>query len=90
MMTISGYQQITYKDLQKLLETASRNTEKTVVKIAAEINVNSSTTVSNAFNKIEQKVSDEVLSSVMKCVSINGFIVWENGKRLYFVSKNGK
>lgn len=84
MITIKGYRQVEYPDFQLALQKASNNSEKTTIQIAAEIGVGTVETARNAFSE-EQKVSDKVLTAVMKSVGLSGFVVWIFGKKYYYI-----
>ena len=85
MDLIKGYCQVTYNELQGSLKDAYTNCEKTDVSIASEIGVRSSATVKNALAFDEQKVSDEILTKIFHCIGFVGFVVWQNGKRIYYI-----
>lgn len=89
MITIPSYKPAKYPELQKVLNTACDKTEKTHLQIAADINVKSVATISNALKNETQTVSDQVLTNIMTSVGISGIIVWDNGERYYYL-KNGK
>lgn len=90
MIAITGYKQYTYPEVQSTLHKAWVDSEKTPVQIASEIDVKAALTVQNCFNPDKQIVSDEVLTNVMKSVGIKGSILWHEGERFYYISKNGK
>jgi len=85
MIDISGYKQTGYNDFRVALYEAFKTCGKPKIQIAANIKVNSPATISNALEADKQKVSDEVLTSVMKSVGLSGFVIWIFGKRYYYI-----
>ena len=85
MIEITGYKQIGYAEFKTALNEAFKSCEKPKIQIAANIKVNSPATISNALEGEPQKVSDEVLTKVMKSVGLSGFVVWAFGKKYYYV-----
>ena len=84
MITITGYKNVSYSDFQLALHKASADCGKSTIQIAADINVETVETARNAFYK-EQKVSDKVLTNVMKSVGLSGFVIWIFGKKYYYI-----
>jgi hypothetical protein len=55
------------------------------IEIALKVGLKSSATVKNAFRKDSQIVSDEVMTHVMSIIGVDGFILWVNSKRHYYI-----
>jgi len=88
MIDITGYKNLGYSDFKKALFEAFKGCGKPKIQIAANIKVNSPATISNALEAEKQKVSDEVLTAVMKSVGLSGFVIWIFGKRYYYVKNS--
>lgn len=86
MITIKGYDQTEYADLAIALHERFLDSDKKEIQIAIELGLDSHNTIRNAFNTSEQKVSDKVLTGVMKSVGLNGTVLYHNGERFYYVS----
>lgn len=85
-MDIKGYKKVPYKDMQKELKKKHDDSGKSLVDIAATINVNSTNTIKFAIdNPNEQMVSDKVLTSVFDALGLPGFVMWISGERQYFI-----
>lgn len=87
MITITGYKEVDYSSFQTALHKAFIDSGKKEILIAAEIDVKTPATVNNAFDTENQIVSDKVLTGVMQSIRLNGFVVWQNKERKYFISK---
>jgi hypothetical protein len=87
LMDIQGYEKVNYPEFQKLLWEQYAELEMNNVKLAALINVTSSQHVKNIF-KPKQIVSDNVLTCAMKALKVDGFVLWMNGKRFYYVKQS--
>lgn len=88
MIPITGYKQSSFTDFVKALNNAFENSQKNIVQIAAEIKVKSAVTVKNSLRYDNQVVSDEVLTKVMKSISMAGLVIWVFGKKYYYVKEN--
>lgn len=88
-MEIKGYKEVTYNQLQSLI-TKNKEGNKSDVEIAVALKVETTQTVRNAMQKDEQKVSDKILSLLLCIVGIDGFVLWNNGVRSYYVTNNLK
>lgn len=86
-MNIAGHKQVTYSELQKLMEEKynAYKVNNNEIHLAVAINVKSPQTVRNAFQQNMQVVSDEVLTSVTDAIGLPACIVWEKGQKNYFV-----
>lgn len=86
-MKITGFKPVPYNDLQKLLQTkyAEYREKKSEIELALAIGVTSPQTVRNAFQEDMQMVSDTLLTKIMTNIGFNGFILWKDGERLYYV-----
>jgi hypothetical protein len=84
MITITGYKQVGYNDFLSALNKAFADSGKKTVQIAADINVETLETARNAFSP-QQKVSDKVLTKVMKSVGLSGFVIWVFGTKYYYI-----
>lgn len=86
MMKITGYKEIVYEDLVGVLSKHQSEIGKSDIQVAAEIDVKTPATVKNAFNKDKQIVSDKVLTDIMACVELDGFVLCREGEKYYYVS----
>lgn len=87
MIQIQGYKEVTYSGLQKEMDAKFENTELTEIEVAIAVKVKSTATVKNAFRKDSQIVSDEVMTNIMKVIGVDGFILWVNAKRFYYIKQ---
>lgn len=87
IMKVTGYKQVSYDLLQELMGEKFNNYKEvhTEIQLAVAINVKSPQTVRNAFQKDMQMVSDEVLTTLIEAIGINGCVIWEKGVRNYYV-----
>jgi hypothetical protein len=86
MIQVSNYKQVSYSEFQNALDQAFHGCDLTELEIAIKVGVKTTATIKNAFRKDAQIVSDEVLSKIMKTIKLNGFILWTNGQRYYYVN----
>jgi hypothetical protein len=84
-MNLSEYKNTTYREFQKVLHKYSADCNKTEVRIASDIGVKSVLSVRNCFDGRGQIVSDSVLTKLMECLGMDGFVLWVNGCRKYYV-----
>lgn len=87
MIQIQGYKEVTYSGLQKEMDYKFGESEFTEIEIAMAVKVKSTATVKNAFRKDTQIVSDEVMTNIMKVIGVEGFILWVNAKRFYYLKQ---
>ena len=87
MITITGYKQVEFSIFTKALIAAFETSEKSYVQVAADINVKAVDTARNAFRCDRQIVSDEVLTNVMKSISLPGMVIWIYGKKYYYLKQ---
>jgi len=78
MIQVNDYRQVSFSAFQKEMDTHFDKCELAV-------GVKSTATVRNAFRKDAQVVSDEVLTKIMETIKLDGFVLWNNGKRYYYV-----
>lgn len=89
MEFIKGYTPVSYKALQKDLNKKFSESNKSLIELAADVKVNTTTTMYAALNQDKQSVSDKVLTNVFQSLSFDAFIMWVNGEKYYFIkSKN--
>lgn len=89
MNFIKGYKAVGYEELQADFNAAFKESGKSPAQLAADTDINSTTTIYSAFNKEEQLVSDKILTSLFRTLQFEAFIMWQNGEKLYFMkSKN--
>ena len=86
-MIIQGYKEVTYPELQKLMDSkyADYKLSSSEIKLAVAINVKSPQTVRNAFTQDMQMVSDGIFTSVIQEIKLDACVLWEKGQRTYFV-----
>lgn len=87
MVEIKGYKPMAYDDFQRLLHRKKLDEKRSSPEIAVCCGLKDTQTIKNAFNTNKQVVKDAVLSKLMVCLGINGFVHWENGVRYYYVKK---
>lgn len=89
MNFIKGYKGVKYEEMQVALNKAFEISGKSLVQLAAEADVNTTTTMYAALNTEKQTVSDKVLTSVFNSLNFQAFVLWMNGEKYYFIkSKN--
>mgnify|MGYP001281065615 CR=1 FL=1 len=86
MIQINNYKQVTYSAFQKALDSQFEKSELKEIEIALKVGVKTTATVKNAFRKDMQIVSDEVLTKIMETIKLEGFVLWINGKRFYYIN----
>lgn len=85
MQNIQDYKQVTYSQFQDAMDIAMSKSCFKEIEIALKVGLKSSATVRNAFRKDTQIVSDEVMTNIMSIIGLDGFILWFNAKRHYYV-----
>lgn len=88
MIKITGYREVNYSQLIEAILASKKESGKSDVQIAADINVSTTNTVKNAFRVDEygQKVSDRVLTNIMQSVELDGFVLSIKGGKYYYIS----
>lgn len=86
-MHIIGYKSVSLKSFQSEVQRkyAQYRETKTEIDVCLFIKAKSPQTVRNAFRDDIQIVSDEIMTKVVKCLGVDGFILWEGGVRYYFI-----
>jgi len=87
MININNYIQVSYSDIQKLFDSYYGDSNLKDIETALKLNVKSTATVRNIFRKDKQVVSDEVFSLFMSIIKLDGFVLWVQGNRCYYVNK---
>jgi hypothetical protein len=87
MHNFNGYKEVSYNAFQDIMHSYFVESKLREIEIAFKIGLKSAATVKNAFKKDSQIVSDEVMSHIMNIIGLDGFILWSNSKRKYFVSE---
>lgn len=87
MIKITGYREVNYSQLIEAILASKKESGKSDVQIAADINVSTTNTVKNAFRVDEygQKVSDKVLTNIMQSVDLDGFVLSIKGGKYYYI-----
>jgi hypothetical protein len=85
MVKITGYKLVNYSDFQKKLHISYVDSKKSLVDLSSCVGVRSQATVNNCFNTTAQMVSDNVLTKLMDCLGMDGFILWHKGLRTYYI-----
>lgn len=85
MIQLENYKEVTYLAFQKQMEAHFDKCELKDIEIAVTVGVKSIETVKNAFRKDYQIVSDKVLTKIMETIKLDGFVLWNKGKRFYYV-----
>ena len=85
MIQVNNYKQVSFAAFQKEMDSHFDKCELKDIEIALAVDVKSTATVRNAFRKDAQIVSDEVLTKIMETIKLDGFVLWKNGKRYYYI-----
>lgn len=85
MIQVNDYRQVSFSAFQKEMDAHFDKSELKDIEIALAVGVKSTATVRNAFRKDAQIVSDEVLTNIMQTIKLEGFVLWKNGKRFYYI-----
>lgn len=85
MVLIKGYSLLNYTQFQEILHRKKADCNKTTPEIAVCCGLKDTNTVNNAFKTKGQVIKDSVLSKIMNCLGIDGFVHWNNGMRYYYV-----
>jgi len=84
-LTVKGYRQAGYGEIQLRLFDKFKESKKSYVELAYELDVRSVSTAQNILTSDTQIVSDELLSKVINLLGINAFVIWVNGERNYYI-----
>jgi len=87
MIQINGYLNVSYSTFQKEMDASFEKSQLKELEIALSVGLKSIATVKNAFRKDNQIVSDEVMSKIMQLIGIDGFILWIQGTRFYYIKQ---
>ena len=85
MVIIEGYRYRTYGQVIGEIHRQYLNSELTCKLMAQALNVKSISTVQNCLKKNKQVVSDLLLTRFASQLNINLLIVWNDGKRYYYL-----
>jgi len=85
MIQINNYKEVKYSIFQKAMDLELASSEIQEIEIAVKVGVKATATIKNAFRKDTQVVSDEVMTKIMEVIGLDGFILWANGKRFYYI-----
>lgn len=85
MIQVTDYRQVSLSVFQKEMDNHFDKSGLKDIEIALAIGVKSTATVRNGFRKDAQVVSDEVLTNIMQTIKLDGFVLWKNGKRFYYI-----
>jgi hypothetical protein len=85
MIQVNDYRQVNFISFQKEMDAHFDKCELKDIEIALAVGVKSTATVRNAFRKDAQVVSDEVLTNIMQTIKLDGFVLWNKGKRFYYI-----
>ncbi len=93
-MKITGYKEVSYT---KFLEALNRiywfyisSGEGNNIVLASILKIKSTQTIFNFLRKEKQSIKDSTLTHLMEILGFDGFIVWKEGKRLYYVNEKIK
>lgn len=89
MITVSGYKLVTLVELQKELQKiyAVYRETKNEMHLAICLGAGTTQTVRNSFRLDRQVVSDSTMTKLFSCLNLDAIIVWEKGKRYYYIKK---
>jgi len=85
MNELPGYNKCTYTALISTLKKSLESTKLNALQLAQKSGKKSMTSVKNAVNEKQQIVSDEFLSRFSNCLHVDLLIVYQKGKRYYFL-----
>jgi len=87
MNNLEKYKQIKYSEFISELNLKFKESELSAIKLADKCKLKSTVTVSNAFKKDKQIVSDLVVTKIMEFLNLDGFILWNKGEKKFFINK---
>jgi hypothetical protein len=87
MNNLEKYKQVKYSELISELNLKFKESELSAIKLADKCKLKSTITVTNAFKKDKQIVSDSVITKIMDLLNIDGFILWNKGEKEFFLNK---
>lgn len=87
MVEIKGYKTIDYITFQTTLQRTKVDKEISNPQLAVCAGLKDTATVKKCFTTKKQVVKDTVITKIMECLAINGFILWVNGNRYYYIKK---
>lgn len=87
MITIRGYIEIEYKDLQKSLYTTFTKSGKNLVTLAGDLGVKSTTSIWNGLTRTTQTVSDSLFTSILKNLDFPVVILYHGGEKKYLIKQ---
>lgn len=87
MNNLENYKQIKYSEFISELNLKFKESELSAIKLADKCKLKSTVTVSNAFKKDKQVVSDSVVTKIMELLNVDGFILWNKGEKKFFINK---
>lgn len=82
---VKGYRQIGLQELQNELKEGYKNSGKTYIELAYEMEIKSITTIQNLLTSENQIFSDEMLTKFIKHLGLNAFVKWQDGERKYYI-----
>lgn len=82
---VKGFKKIELPDLQAELHKAYKDSGKSYVELAYELNLKSVTSIQNLLMSETQVVSDEMLTKFINLLGLNAFVTWKNGERNYYI-----
>jgi len=89
-MVVKGYKKVLYDELIERLADKRNKSNKTHSMIAVCMGLKDTQTIGNCFAKEAQKVKDSVLTKLMLCLDFDGFVMWVNGERFYYINNKIK
>lgn len=85
MIEITGYKIVNYSDFQRKIHKLYIESSRSLVELSVCAGVRSQATIQNCFNTDTQVVSDTVLTKLMECLGMDGFVLWVGGSRKYYI-----
>lgn len=82
---VKGFRRIELSELQEELQKAQKESKKSYVDLAYNLNLKSVTSIQNLLTSDPQVVSDEMLTRFINLLGLNAFVTWKNGERNYYI-----
>lgn len=85
MILVKGYECLSYNNFQRILYAKRVDSNKSIPEIAVCCGIKHTHTINNCFNINKQVAKDSVVTKLMNCLGVDGFILWKDGERLYYI-----
>lgn len=82
---VKGYREVDLPELQDELTKKYKESGKSYVQLAYELEVKSISTITNILASDKQIVSDEMLTKFINLFDLKAFVQWKDGIRTYYI-----